>query len=786
MNIPSVHVSTSLFGTARINVQPNAASCQRRHRARALMLCSTALLAGALLTAPLLTTARAAGLLVDNGVVLTVTDNQTFDGIFVGNGAEGTLTITDGGVADAANDVVIGLGAGSQGTVTVSSPGSKLTAGANIFVGDLGNGALSIIEGGTTRAAGRISIGNKAGSQGAVTISGAGSGFTADGALQIGSSGIGTLTLAEGGVAKAASVAIASNASSTGVLNIGAASGEAAAGAGLLDTASLFFGNGSGTLVFNHNATDYSFAPDVSGHGTLLQEAGFTRLLGDFSGFTGKAVISGGTLSIDTDTGPDVTVAKGATLTGTGSAGNVVFEDGSLFAVTLGETFLNTKTLSIGKDVFVTVDAGSVAALRPGETYTIVDWSDAPVAGEFAGVFTGVDEDFTFLDAAIVQAGSSFILTLDRNDLTFADIAQTRNQKATASGIESLGAGAVYDAVLASNATDARTGFDQLSGEIHASIASGLFADSRLIREALNARMRASFDPLAGLSLARQDDLMGAPDLGPVRHWLQAFGETADIDGNGNAAALAHDTSGFLVGSDVMVKDWQFGFAAGFSHSNFAVDDRASSADSDNFHLGFYDAGDIGPVSLRSGLTYSYQQVDSSRRISFGGLDQHLSASYNSHTLQAFGEAGYQLDTAVARLEPFAGMAGTMLINNGYHERGGSAALDGDSDTQTLLSTSLGLRADRAITVAGRDVLVHGAAAWRHAFGDREPSINQSFAGGSAFTVFGAPVSADTAFLEAGLNVGLSDHANLDVGYSGIIGSDETRHGVSARLDLRF
>ena len=93
---------------------------------------------------------------------------------------------------------------------------------------------------------------------GTVTVDGAGSSWTNSGSLFVGYSGTGTLTIANGGAVSAASgMQIALNLGSTGTLNIGAASGQAAAAPGTLTTPSVVFGAGTGSIVFNHTASNY-------------------------------------------------------------------------------------------------------------------------------------------------------------------------------------------------------------------------------------------------------------------------------------------------------------------------------------------------------------------------------------------------------------------------------------------------------------------------------------------------------------------------------------------------
>ncbi|PRD40328.1 autotransporter outer membrane beta-barrel domain-containing protein, partial [Phyllobacterium phragmitis] len=75
---------------------------------------------------------------------------------------------------------------------------------------------------------------------------------------------------------------VASFSGSTGTLNIG--NGGAA---GTLNSASVNFGNGTGSLNFNHTETAYDFGAAISGAGTLNHLSGATNLTADSSGFTG-------------------------------------------------------------------------------------------------------------------------------------------------------------------------------------------------------------------------------------------------------------------------------------------------------------------------------------------------------------------------------------------------------------------------------------------------------------------------------------------------------------------
>ena len=148
-----------------------------------------------------------------SGAGSTWTNTGTIE---VGVLGAGTLTIENGGTVNSGGGGSIGLSAGSTGTVTVTGPGSTWnnSPGGGLNIGSFGTGTLTIANGGTVinNTAFAANIGNGAGSQGTVTVTGAGSTWSNSSGLNIGNLGTGTLTIADSGAVTAGPVVIATNA----------------------------------------------------------------------------------------------------------------------------------------------------------------------------------------------------------------------------------------------------------------------------------------------------------------------------------------------------------------------------------------------------------------------------------------------------------------------------------------------------------------------------------------------------------------------------------------------
>ena len=217
--------------------------------------------------------------------------------IYVGEEGDGTLNITDGGTAGNSSGF-IAFGPGGTGAATVDGAGSLWTNNGDLHVGRSGTGTLDVTAGGVVTSTGG-SIGTFAAGAGTATVAGAGSAWTLGGNLAVGQAGSGTLTVADGATVAvdggAGTVTVAGAGGSTGTLNIGAASGAAAAAAGTLDAASIVFGTGTGELVFNHTGLGLAFGTGISGAGAVTVENGVTVLTAS-AGHTGGTTISGGTL----------------------------------------------------------------------------------------------------------------------------------------------------------------------------------------------------------------------------------------------------------------------------------------------------------------------------------------------------------------------------------------------------------------------------------------------------------------------------------------------------------
>jgi outer membrane autotransporter protein len=350
-------------------------------------------------------------------------------GLVVGNDGVGTLAILNGG---AVNTSVYEFSLADQsgnGTAIVDGAGSKLTA-SDFVVGNGGTGTLTVSNGGAVIGTTWIStIGHDVGAVGTVTVTGAGSTLSNVGDLFIGQNGSGTLTVANGGgVTVGGNIVLAYQPGSTGTLNIGGAAGAAAAAPGTVNTANIEFRAGTGAINFNHTGVGYVFAPAMSGFGTINQLSGETILTADSSAFTGATSVTGGRLAVNGSLAGIVTVSGGGILGGTGTVGGIAANSGGIVGPgnSIGTLNVNGNvTFAAGSIYQVETNAAGQsdkiaatgsATLNGG---TIVASGAAPLGSQFTVLTAagGINGTFASASGATVTPFLAYGLTYDATNV---------------------------------------------------------------------------------------------------------------------------------------------------------------------------------------------------------------------------------------------------------------------------------------------------------------------------------------------------------------------------------
>ncbi|MDD0974184.1 autotransporter-associated beta strand repeat-containing protein [Pseudomonas fontis] len=601
------------------------------------------------------------------------------------------------------------------------------------------------------------------------------------------------------------------NALGNATLIIGSAGSVGMSGATTLD---VLGGTGHMNLVAgsalqvgaNHSGSVYD--GNLSGRGSLNKIGNGKLVLngqssvGDTHVTTGSLIVGGAAGStaslasnVQVDNGAmlgghglidgNISLASGAKLNPGNSIGtlrvdgNVNLTPGSILEIEANpdgtsDKLIATGTVSLGgARLNVLAGAGSWA---PDNRYGIIQ------AAAVNGTFAEITSNLAFLTPNVAYSATGVELQLQRNDVSFASAGTTSNQRAVATAVDAGGKGALYNAVSSLSVAQARAAFDNLSGEVHASTQGALFDDSRHVRDGISQRLQAA------QGRAPADGVLHSDADSGMTFWMQGYGGWGDSAGNSNAAKAEHNSSGTLLGIDLPLNEhWRVGVAAGYGSNKLDVDARNSSSDIDSTSLTLYAAGQWDAINLRLGASHAWNDIDSSRRVSFDGIADHDKANYDAKTTQVFGELGYAVKAGEFTVEPYVGLARVKVDSDSFNEKGGATALRGDSQNDSVTYSTLGVHASTPLAkVAGVPVSLQGTLGWQHAFDDLDTERQMAFAGGNNFTVQGTPLAKDSAVAQLGVKAQVAAGTTVELGYAGQFGDGYKDNGVRLGLNVSF
>lgn len=572
---------------------------------------------------------------------------------------------------------------------------------------------------------------------------------------------------------------------------------------------------GTGPIVNNASlvvdqAADASLPVSISGSGKLSKLGNGALTLNGNVGLVGGTDIYSGSLIVGGEPAShaalysNTRVHSGAVLGGHGYViGNIELARGATLSpgASIGNlriigdiNFSEGASLRINANPNGQVDqltvSGTVALDRPSLNVVAGDgrWAASThfsiiQADSVTGHFSTLTSNLAFLTPLLTYSSNGVDLELQRNDISLASVGETGNQRAVANALQSAKSGVIFDKVLSLSDEQARTAFDSLSGELHTNIRGVLLDESRHVRESIGNRLYNAS------SRFRSDGILHRDTINDLSIWLGGYGNDSDKKGNHGYASLHHHNKGSLIGVDFPASEhWRVGLAAGYGSSRLNLGARDSSSTVDSTTVATYLGGQWDEWSLRLGLARSWSKIESKRGVNVGDLQQRITGHHDADTTQVFSEIGYAIRYGDLRLEPFIGLTQVEVDSDKIRERGNhSGALSGESTVDDARYSNLGLRFDLPfIEISGKTTALRGGLSWQHALELPDSSQRMSLKGYDSFTTSGVSGSRDTAIAQVGISLELSPEIDMDLNYSGQIGSGTREHGAQLGLNFSF
>jgi uncharacterized protein with beta-barrel porin domain len=508
--------------------------------------------------------------------------------------------------------------------------------------------------------------------------------------------------------------------------------------------------------------------------------------------------VNGGTLT-GTGTLADLNVNSGGTLQpGTGTpgtalhvTGNLAFQSGALYVVTLNtttSTFTNvTGTASL---------AGSVEAIVQGNvtsrTYTLLH-SGGLGGTTFSGFTFAVPglTGTTGLTGTLTYTPTDVLLNFNANlglggnlNINQRNVANALNAFFNNGGLLPPG----FLSLFGLTGGNLQTTLTQLSGEAGVDGQAATFQQmTQFLSLMLDpfvagrngvtgsgggalgfaAEQEASFP--SDIALAYDTILKGPPKPATLDQrwsvWGTAYGGSDKTNGDPAVGSntFTANTYGFAAGMDYHpAPDTILGFALAGGGTNWSLAQALGSGRSDAFQAGIYGTQYFGPAYVSGALALANNWMTTNRI----ALGDQLTASFNAQSFGGRLEAGYRYAVQPAiGVAPYAAVQAQTVHTPAYSETdltAGGFGLTFAAMNATDTRGELGARFDALTALNGMPLILRSRLAWAHDWVSN-PALTAVFQAlpGASFVVNGAPLPANSALASAGAELKLNPHLSL-------------------------
>ena len=434
------------------------------------------------------------GVIVDGTGSLLQSSGSNYGGhIYVGQYGNGTLTVQNGGHATVSGNNYLGYSSSVHGTVTVTGAGSQITASKDTYIGNSGIGKLDVLSGGLATANNNY-LGYNYGSQGTITVDGVGSQLTSAFNTHVGYTGTGNMIVLNGGSATAANTTIGLNNGSQGMVTVDGV------GSQITSAFTTIVGNsGTGNMGIQNGglaiAQNSIVAYNNGSHGTVTVDGAGSHMTSTSDTIVGLS----GTGTLTVQNGGLATAQNTYVALSSGSHGNVT--------VTGAGSTLQTTNLYVGGSssgpggigVMTVNNSGSVVINSGGQA---VVWSTGTLNldGNLVnnGTFTNSGGTINLGSNAVLSGSGVYNVALAIVNGTTLSPGNSPGTM-TFNGNQSWGGGGILDEQILNPTGTAGTDWDSITinGDLYLTATSANPFDINLqtLSSASTAGLLAGFDP---------------------------------------------------------------------------------------------------------------------------------------------------------------------------------------------------------------------------------------------------------------------------------------------------
>ncbi len=530
-------------------------------------------------------------------------------------------------------------------------------------------------------------------------------------------------------------------------------------------------------VIFNGGTVN--LGSNIWATSTTINVGGILNLTSNIT-ITGTAELDAAAGFLDVN-GNTLTIAGSATSTYSQGAGSTLRLDVASSSSSGSVVSAGNATVSNTSIVDITV-TGYVAN---GSTYKIIDG----LGGASAAVPGTITDSSAVLTFAGSTASGDITLTATRTN-TYNSLADTSNQSASGTALESSGATASGDMLTVLGQMDSlgtqlavQNALEQMSPVVNAGIImTSISALDEAVETVADHLLAVRNGAGSGVSTG---DAMQNKDV-----WAKSFGNYLDQDKRGGIDGYKTHTLGIALGIDILnISSTVVGVSGGYAYSK--VDSKQSNigdTDINSYQSTLYGSYDGGPYYVNGAVSFAYNQYKGSRKIAFGSISRTANADYNGQQYSAYLGGGYTVESEGYKITPMASLRYTLLHLEDYTEAdAGSLNLKVNSQDYDLLQSGLGAMIAYPVKMDNITFIPELHGMWLYDFfGDKQQTTSTFTGGGGSFKTSGTDPAQHSFDVGAGLTFNTEYNVIVVLNYDFEIKEDFYGHSGDVSVKYSF
>jgi len=216
--------------------------------------------------------------------------------------------------------------------------------------------------------------------------------------------------------------------------------------------------------------------------------------------------------------------------------------------------------------------------------------------------------------------------------------------------------------------------------------------------------------------------------------WARVFDSYLHQDPRGTSNGYNANVWGIIGGYDTQVRnDLAFGVSVGYARDEVRTKDFSSQSGIDSYQLGLYGSFKRKSYYIDGVYSFAYNRYDSSRKISFAGLDRTPVSKYGGQQYSLYLEGGRSFEHKKFEITPLLSMQYARLNIDGYTEKNADAAnLTVDGQGYNLLQSGLGGKIAYTIQKKNFSIIPDLHFKWLYNLVNDKQQATSTFTGGGA------------------------------------------------------